>query len=154
VNPSQRSAHICLQTVQSHEGAPSMRVHRVAAVQVRCSGGILSHPRCPLHSSLHQTLSTSSCVLPSQWVPGFDKCHPLDDRVSYSSAQIMFSHAFSSLEASKAPRHSRVTRHVLPSVQSVCRTTTGTQISLCCSGSLSLCDSNARIRSAYRPKAF
>jgi len=33
---------------------------RVAVVQVRCSGCIMSHPLCPPHISLHQTLSTSS----------------------------------------------------------------------------------------------
>src|SRR5262249_51529331 len=50
------------------------------------------------------------------------------DRVSYTSAQIICAHACSSLEASMARRHARVTRHALPSVQSVCLTATGTQM--------------------------
>ena len=55
-----------------------------------------------------------------------------------------FPHALLSLLVSKVPRHFRATRHALPSVHSVCRTATGTQIALYCIGSLSLCDSNPR----------
>jgi hypothetical protein len=130
-NPSQESAHLCVQTCQAHAGAPRMRAHRGAVVQVRCSGCSMSYPRCPLHIRRHQTRSTSSCVLPSQWVPGSEQGHPRDDRVSDTRAHIRFAHACSSLEAGKAPRHARATHHVLPSVQRVCLTATGTQIDLC-----------------------